>query len=74
MAIQPPNSNRPSQGAGIEAASLLCPRCKKAQPVRKKLLLVLPSGDKYAYYCAVCGEQVGSKMEDSPEGPKWIIT
>ena len=74
MAIQPPHSGKPGGGAGIEAASLFCPKCKQAQPVRKKLLLVLPGGDKYAYFCAVCGQQVGSKMEESPEGPKWIIT
>jgi len=37
------------------------------------LLLVLPQGDKYAYFCAVCGEQVGSKMQESEEGPNFII-
>jgi hypothetical protein len=30
--------------------------------VRRRLLLVLPSGDKYSYTCAVCGEEVGSKL------------
>lgn len=62
-----------SAGAGIEAQSLLCPRCGKAQPVRKKLLLVLPEGDKYAYFCAVCGEEVGSKLEESQGGPGFIL-
>ncbi len=62
-----------SRGAGIEAQSLLCPRCRVAQPVRKKLLLVLPEGDKYAYFCAVCGEQVGSKLETNQERPPWLL-
>ncbi len=47
----------------LEAASLFCPRCKRANPVRKKLLLVLPSGNKYDYTCTVCGAQVGGKTD-----------
>jgi transposase-like protein len=47
----------------LEAASLFCPRCKRANPVRKKLLLVLPSGNKYDYTCSVCGAQVGGKTD-----------
>ena len=46
----------------LEATSLFCPRCGRAQPVHRRLLLVLPSGDKYSYTCAVCGEEVGSKL------------
>jgi hypothetical protein len=52
---------------GIEAQSIYCPHCQKAQPVRAKLLLVLPGGEKYAYYCRVCGAEVGTKMEQSPQ-------
>ena len=52
----------------LEASSLFCPRCKQATPVRKKLLLVLPSGNKYDYTCGVCGTQVGGKTDsDSSE-------
>lgn len=50
----------------LEATRLLCPRCGKAQPVRRRLLLVLPTGEKYSYLCAVCGEEVGSKTETGP--------
>ena len=39
----------------LEASSLFCPRCKQANPVRKRLLLVWPSGNKYDYLCAECG-------------------
>jgi hypothetical protein len=48
----------------FEAAELFCPRCRQARPVRKHLLLVLPSGNKYDYRCAVCATSVGSKMDD----------
>jgi transposase-like protein len=52
----------------LEASSLFCPRCRQANPVRKKLLLVLSTGTKYDYTCAVCGTQVGGKTDsDSSE-------
>lgn len=49
----------------LEASSLFCPRCKQANPVRKSLLLVLPSGNKYDYACSVCGTQVGGKTDSN---------
>lgn len=72
----------PGQGPGggrgqgsfkdLEATSLFCPRCKQPQPVRRRLLLVLPSGEKYSYHCAVCGEEVGSKTEKGQmDGVLW---
>lgn len=64
---QPPGGGRGSFGE-LEATSLFCPRCKQAQPVRRRLLLVLLSGEKYSYHCAVCGEEVGSKLEKRPTG------
>jgi hypothetical protein len=50
----------------FEATSLFCPRCRKAVAVRKKLLLVLPTGTKYDYLCAECGAQVGGKVDQDP--------
>lgn len=47
----------------LEATELYCPVCKKAGPVRKRLLLVLPDGDKYEYRCAVCATSVGAKID-----------
>jgi hypothetical protein len=55
----------------LEATSLFCEQCKQAQPVIRKLLLVLPAGDKYAYYCRVCGHQVGSKIETGDQPVLW---
>ena len=52
----------------LEATSIFCPRCKRANPVQKSLLLVLPTGTKYDYTCSVCGTQVGGKTDsDSSE-------
>jgi hypothetical protein len=50
----------------FEAQSLFCPRCRRATPVRKKLLLVLPTGNKYDYVCAECGAAVGGKTDNDP--------
>jgi hypothetical protein len=46
----------------FDATELFCPQCKKAVPVRKKLLLILQEGEKYDYSCVYCGTSVGDKM------------
>jgi hypothetical protein len=48
----------------LEASSLFCPKCKAAVPVRKRLLLVLPEGERYEYLCAYCSTSVGRKIEE----------
>jgi hypothetical protein len=50
----------------FEAQSLFCPRCRRAGPVRKKLLLVLPTGNQYDYVCQDCGTAVGGKVDRDP--------
>jgi hypothetical protein len=58
----------PRQFGTFEASELFCPRCRQARQVRRHLLLVLPTGNKYDYRCAVCATSVGSKMDsDSTE-------
>jgi hypothetical protein len=47
----------------FEASALFCTRCRQAVPVRKRLLLILPDGDKYEYLCAFCSQSLGTKME-----------
>jgi hypothetical protein len=47
----------------FEATELYCAKCRRAVPVRKRLLLVLPEGDKYEYRCAFCGNTVGDKLD-----------
>jgi polyferredoxin len=56
-------SSQPGAFKDLDATELYCPRCKTAVPVRKRLLLVLPEGDKYEYVCAYCAETVGSKID-----------
>ena len=50
----------------LEASELFCPTCKAARPVRRHLLLVLPTGSKYEYRCAVCATAVGAKDDSDP--------
>lgn len=52
----------------LRASELFCPRCKTAQPVREKLLLVLPGKDLYDYVCSFCGTSLGSR--EVKQGPK----
>jgi hypothetical protein len=40
---------------------LFCNRCRAPQPVRERLLLVLPDGELNEYLCAACGSSVGSR-------------
>ncbi len=48
----------------FEVSELFCPRCRAAKPVRRHLLLVLPTGNKYEYRCSVCGTPVGAKDDN----------
>jgi len=50
-----------NQFGALTASELYCPKCRKAQPVREKLLLVLPTGELYAYLCTGCGESLGKR-------------
>lgn len=47
----------------LQAALLFCNHCRKAMPVRERLLLVLPDGELYEYLCRGCNQSVGSKTE-----------
>ena len=65
--------NGPDAYEEFDATELYCPKCKQSVPVRKRLLLVLPEGDKYEYLCAYCSETVGTKI-DKQENPLTLIT
>jgi hypothetical protein len=51
----------PGQFEAFEASVLFCARCQAAQPVRERLLLVLPDGELHEYLCGACGASVGSR-------------
>lgn len=51
----------------FQASVLYCARCRAPQPVRERLLLVLPDGELHEYVCARCGAGVGSRrLSGSP--------
>lgn len=60
----------------FRAQELYCGRCRRATPVRERLLLVLPgSGEVHDLVCAVCGEPVGKRtVEDAPRTPSGLVT
>jgi hypothetical protein len=45
----------------LQASVLFCGRCRAPQPVRERLLLVLPDGELHEYLCRQCGESVGKR-------------
>jgi hypothetical protein len=51
----------PEQFEEFQAQSLFCGRCRSAQPVRERLLLLLPDGELREYLCGVCGSSVGQR-------------
>ena len=57
----------------FDATELFCPKCRRAVPVRKRLLLVLANGDKYDYSCQICGTSVGDKMVSQQNNLRLII-
>jgi predicted RNA-binding Zn-ribbon protein involved in translation (DUF1610 family) len=48
------------------ASELYCPKCGKSQPVRERLLLVLPSGELYEFLCSQCGSSLGKRTVTGP--------
>jgi ribosomal protein L40E len=50
----------------FEATVLFCNRCRAPQPVRERLLLVLPDGELNEYLCRGCGASVGSRKVTNP--------
>lgn len=57
----------------FEATELFCARCRRAVPVRKRLLLILPQGDEYEYLCAYCSSSLGTKMEFEEKEVKLLV-
>jgi hypothetical protein len=66
------NNHRSDMFKEFDATELYCPRCRRAVSVRKRLLLIVPEGDKYEYLCAFCSESVGTKI-DRKQKPLVVI-
>ena len=56
----------PQQFGAFTASELYCPKCKSAQPVRERLLLVLPSGELHELLCVRCGDSLGKRTVSGP--------
>ncbi len=48
------------------ASELYCPKCGRAQPVRERLLLVLPTGELHEFLCSRCGTSLGKRTVTGP--------
>ena len=57
----------PAQFRSLNATLLFCPTCKQATPARERLLLVLPTGNKYEYVCSYCGTSTGEKTDQEEQ-------
>jgi len=58
----------------FQASHIFCARCQAAQPVRERLLLVLPDGELHEYLCTHCGSSVGSRKVTAPPPPLLIAS
>jgi len=56
----------PQQFGTFTASELYCPKCRSAQPVREKLLLVLPSGELHEFLCSRCATSLGKRTVTGP--------
>ena len=56
----------PQQFGAFTASELYCPKCKQSQPVRERLLLVLPSGELHEYLCSRCATSLGEREVTGP--------
>lgn len=54
------------QFENLRASELFCPRCRRAQPVRERLLLLLPRAELHEFRCTACGASLGTR-EDKQE-------
>ena len=48
------------------ASELYCPKCQRSQPVRERLLLVLPTGELHEFLCARCATSLGKRTVTGP--------
>ena len=56
----------PQQFGAFTASELYCPKCQAAQPVRERLLLVLPDGELYEFLCVRCASSLGKRTVSTP--------
>lgn len=57
----------------LQATYLYCNHCGGSMPVREKLLLILPDGYLFEYYCLNCGKVVGDKKTKLSDGDRMLL-
>lgn len=62
-----PAAARRGQFSTLRASSLYCQKCRKAMPVRERLLLVLPGKEIYDYLCTGCAGSLGQREVTAAE-------
>jgi hypothetical protein len=55
-----------SQFGAFTASELYCPKCQRSQPVRERLLLVLPTGELHEFVCRTCSTSLGKRTVSGP--------
>jgi hypothetical protein len=56
----------PEQFGAFTASELYCPKCGSSQPVRERLLLVLPTGELHEFICSRCASSLGKRTVTGP--------
>jgi hypothetical protein len=56
----------PEQFGKFTASELYCPKCQRSQPVRERLLLVLPTGELHEFLCVRCASSLGKRTVTGP--------
>jgi len=62
------------QFGNFTASELYCPKCQRAQPVRERLLLILPDGELYEFLCSRCATSLGTRTVTAPPRPAPVVT
>jgi DNA-directed RNA polymerase subunit RPC12/RpoP len=57
----------------LQATYLYCDNCGGSMPVREKLLLILPDGYLFEYFCVNCGRVVGDKKTKLKEQDRMLL-
>ena len=68
-----PQEDPNAQFRSLNASLLYCPTCREATPARERLLLVLPSGNRYEYVCSYCGTSTGEKTDQNEDNTQIFI-
>jgi hypothetical protein len=57
----------------LKATYLYCNNCGGSMPVKERLLLVLPDGYLFEYYCSRCMSVVGDKKTRLKESDRLLL-